>query len=577
MTSSTAGKPRAPKRAAGSTQPPSGPRGGLGFRDRISNAWNDILSRPLTDYIMILFTVILLSSLGVVMVYSSSMTWSLEEGGQVWSTALRQGMMIFAGFVALWVVLKFKPQTIRNLAPALLVISIILLLAVQIPGIGTGREEVGSQSWIVLGPLRFQPSEIAKVTIVIWGAHYLAGRKPTKHWLINHYTRFAAVGAGMAGLILLEGDAGMAMSFVLVVMFMLLFAGVPLGWLVLAALVVLVGLAAMALGGGFRSNRFSVYFDALFGNFQDTRGTAFQSYQGFLSLADGSATGVGLGQSRAKWFYLPEAKNDFIFAVIGEELGLLGGALVIGLFATLLYFGLRTAKRSRDPFLSLMAATLTAAVVSQAFINIGYVVGLLPVTGIQLPMISAGGTSAIITLAAMGLLANCARHEPEAVSAMASYGRPAVDRLLMLPEPSSRITSRNSSRTSSRGATGKSAGGTRAQNSGGAGRRGDDTRERFGEPVTARRSSRAGLKPPSGSDGSVINRDGRGRSPGAAGAPRTPRSPGADPRRGGEPGRAPGRASGGGTDGRGTGGRGSGGRGSGGRDPRRGDTGRNRG
>ena len=561
MTSSTAGKPRAPKRAAGSTPRTSGSPQGLGFRDRISHAWNDILSRPLTDYIMILFTVILLSSLGVVMVYSSSMTWSLAEGGRVWSTALRQGMMIFAGFVALWVVLKFKPQTIRNLAPALLIISIILLLAVQIPGIGTGREEVGSQSWIVLGPIRFQPSEIAKVTIVIWGAHYLAGRKPSKHWILNHYTRFAGVGAFMAALILLEGDAGMAMSFVLVVMFMLLFAGVALGWLVLAALVVLVGLVAMALGGGFRSNRFSVYFDALFGNFQDTRGTAFQSYQGFLSLADGSATGVGLGQSRAKWFYLPEAKNDFIFAIIGEELGFLGGALVIGLFSTLLYFGLRTAKRSRDPFLSLMAAALTASVVSQAFINIGYVVGLLPVTGIQLPMISAGGTSAIITLAAMGLLANCARHEPEAVSAMASYGRPVVDRILTLPEPSSRITTRNSSRSG----VGKPAGDTREHTSGGPGRRGEDTRERFGEPVTARRSSRAGSKPPSGSTGSVNNRDDRGRAAGAPGvAPRTPRTPAPDPRRGGERGR-------GATD------RGTGGRGNGTRDPRRGDAGRYRG
>ncbi|BAC18864.1 peptidoglycan glycosyltransferase FtsW [Corynebacterium efficiens] len=560
MTSSTAGKPRAPKRAAGSTQRTSGSRTGLGFRERVSNAWNDILSRPLTDYIMILFTVILLSSLGVVMVYSSSMTWSLAEGGRVWSTALRQGMMIFAGFVALWLVLKFKPQTIRNLAPALLIISILLLLAVQIPGIGTGREEVGSQSWIVLGPLRFQPSEIAKVTIVIWGAHYLAGRKPVQHVFFNHYTRFAAVGGVMAALIFLEGDAGMAMSFALVVMFMLLFAGVALGWLVLAAVVVLVALVGMALGGGFRSNRFSVYFDALFGNFQDTRGTAFQSYQGFLSLADGSATGVGLGQSRAKWFYLPEAKNDFIFAIIGEELGLLGGALVIGLFATLLYFGLRTAKRSRDPFLSLMAATLTASVVSQAFINIGYVIGLLPVTGIQLPMISAGGTSAIITLAAMGLLANCARHEPEAVSAMASYGRPVVDRILMLPEPSSRITTRNSSRKPS----GKSADGPREQAAGGAGRRGSDTRERFGEPVTARRSARAGSNPPSGAAGSVSKRKGSGRAPGTpAGAP------GAEPRRAADPRR--------GTSGRGSGGPASGGRASGTRDPRRGDTGRYRG
>lgn len=503
-TSSASGKPRAPGKSTGTASPAAGSRAGLGLRERISNAWNDVLSRPLADYIMILFTVILLSSLGVVMVYSSSMTWSLQEGGQVWSTAVRQAVMIVAGFAAMWVVLRLRPQTIRNLAPMLLMVSIILLIAVQIPGIGTGREEVGSQSWIALGPIRFQPSEIAKVAIAVWGAHYLAGRGPTTHWFNNHYSRFAAVGIGMGTLILLEGDAGMAMSFMVVVMFMLLFAGVALGWLVLAGVAVLAGLAVMALGGGFRSNRFSVYFDALFGNFHDTRGTAFQSYQGFLSLADGSALGVGLGQSRAKWFYLPEAKNDFIFAIIGEELGLLGGAFVIGLFATLLYFGLRTARRSRDPFLGLMAATLTAAVVSQAFINIGYVVGLLPVTGIQLPMISAGGTSAIITLASMGLLANCARHEPESVSAMASYGRPVVDRLLLLPEPRSSVTTGN---IRNRNQGGKGDSGARPS-----GRRGVDARERFGDPVTSRRSTATGSRTDSSSTGSVRKREGGSRN-----------------------------------------------------------------
>ncbi|WP_080794083.1 peptidoglycan glycosyltransferase FtsW [Corynebacterium pacaense] len=477
---------------------------GLRLRDRIVGAWRDVLSRPLTDYIMILFTVIALTSIGVVMVYSSSMTWSIWEGGSVWGTALRQAVMIVVGLAAMWVCLMVRPQTIRTFAPALLIISIVLLIAVQIPGIGTGREEVGSQSWIVLGPLQFQPSEIAKVAIAVWGAHYLAGRGPATHWLNNHYMRFAAVAGVMTLMISMEGDAGMAVSFLIVVLFMLFFAGIAMGWIVVAGIAVLLGMAALALGGGFRSNRFSVYFDALLGNFTDTRGTAFQSYQGFLSLADGSATGVGLGQSRAKWFYLPEAKNDFIFAIIGEELGLLGGALVIALFAVLLFFGLRTALRSHDPFLSLMAATLTAAVVSQAFINIGYVVGLLPVTGIQLPMISAGGTSAIITLASMGLLANAARHEPEAVSAMASYGRPTIDRLLMLREPTSELTSRNA--PVDKPARNDNPGRDRAAAS----------RERFGEPVTARRPTREASKDPSGTTGSLRNRPSpqRSREPG---------------------------------------------------------------
>ena len=215
----------------------------------------------------------------------------------------------------------------------------------------------------------------------------------------------------------------------------LFFAGVSWGTIGLVAAVVFFGAAIAFFSGGFRSQRFHVYFDALFGHFEDTRGVAFQSHQGFLSLADGSLFGVGLGQSRAKWFYLPEARNDFIFAVIGEELGLWGGALVILLFAALACFGLRCARRAQSQFQSLMAAALTAGVVSQAFINIGYVVGLLPVTGIQLPMLSAGGTSAIITLAGMGVLASIARHEPDAISSMQNHGRPTFDRVLGIPEP----------------------------------------------------------------------------------------------------------------------------------------------
>ncbi|ANE04403.1 peptidoglycan glycosyltransferase FtsW [Corynebacterium crudilactis] len=500
MTTGASRKPARPKK----TGPKS--RTSLGIRERISGAWNDLLARPLTDYIMIMCIVVILSCLGVVMVYSSSMTWSLGDAGSVWGTAVRQGVLIVIGFVALWIALRLRPQLIRNFANLFLLVAIGALLAVQVPGIGTGKEEVGSQSWIMLGPVQFQPSEIAKVAIAVWGAHYLAGKGPIKHWFNNHLMRFGAVGAGMALLIFLEGDAGMAMSFVLVVLFMLFFAGIAMGWIAVAGVLIIAGLAVLALGGGFRSSRFEVYFDAFFGNFHDVRGIAFQSYQGFLSLADGAGLGLGLGQSRAKWFYLPEAKNDFIFAIIGEELGLLGGALVIALFAGLLYFGLRAAKKSHDPFLGLMAATLTAAVASQAFINIGYVIGLLPVTGIQLPMISAGGTSAIITLASMGLLISCARHEPETVSAMASYGRPAIDRLLGLPEPSSQITSNH-------GWFGKDKRGPvkpKPQPQ-------QETRERFGEPVTSRKSAtsrnqRSGVQSeaPRRSTGSVKDRNNEG-------------------------------------------------------------------
>ncbi|CAM3900962.1 FtsW/RodA/SpoVE family cell cycle protein [Corynebacterium frankenforstense] len=418
----------------------------MSLTKKVSDGLSALDSRPGLDYLMIRLTVLLLTGIGVVMVMSSSMTWSVIEGSSVWGGAARQTAMVFAGLVAFWAMLKIPPRRLRSAAWWLLGIAVLLLVAVLIPGLGTGREEVGSQSWLVLGPLRLQPSEAAKIAVAIFGAHLLADRRPRGLGLRSPFTIFIAIGVGMTLLIMAEGDLGMAVAFALVVGFVLIFAGVDKRWLIGLIGAGALTMVAVFAGGGFRSHRFHVYFDALFGRFTDTRGTAFQSYQGFLSLADGSVGGVGLGQSRAKWFYLPEARNDFIFAIIGEELGLWGGALVIILFGTLGFFGLRTALRAADHYQALLAGTLTATVVSQAFINIGYVVGVLPVTGIQLPLISAGGTSAIITLAAMGILANIARHEPAAVSAMQSYGRPVFDRLLFISEPDTPAARRDGSR-----------------------------------------------------------------------------------------------------------------------------------
>ncbi|AWB85103.1 cell division protein [Corynebacterium liangguodongii] len=420
---------------------------------------------------MIRTVVLVLAGLGVVMVLSSSMAYSFASSSSVWAQAIRQTVMVAGGLGAMWVMLKTSPDRLRRLSHVIMGVAIFLLVLVLTPA-GTGREEVGSQSWLVLGPLSLQPSEFARVAIAIWGAAILANKDHTRpSRLDNGFAPFVAVATVCVGLIGLQGDYGMAVSFAIVVGFILIFAGIS--WRVIAAACVAAafGMLLIFLSGGYRSNRFHVYFDALFGNFDDTRGIAFQSHQGFLSLADGSFFGVGLGQSRAKWFYLPEARNDFIFAVIGEELGLWGGALVIALFGLLAFFGLRTARRARNQFQALLAAALTAGVVSQAFINIAYVLGLLPVTGIQLPMLSAGGTSAVITLGAMGILASVARHEPDAVSAMQNYGRPAFDCLFGIGEPKA-----------PRQVRGRAAAPEHPGQQGRATGRG----QRFGTPVTAR-------------------------------------------------------------------------------------------
>lgn len=442
---------------------------------------------PGVDYLMIRLVVFTLVGLGMVMALSSSMTWSIVDNSSVWGSAARQFVYVALGLVCFWLALRTPPHRLRRGAIVILAVAVLLLVAVLVPGVGTGRAEVGSQSWIPLGPFSLQPSEFAKFAVSLFGAYLLAGHAARRGVHKHRYLIFTAVSGTMAVLIMAQGDFGMGIAFTLVALIALFIAGVSPKLIVGAGAAVAAFLVVILVGGTFRSNRFHVYFDALVGRFDDTQGTAFQSYQGFLSLADGSVGGVGLGQSRAKWFYLPEANNDFIFAIVGEELGLWGGAMVIILFLLLAVFGIRTALRAADRYQAILAATLSVSTAFQAFINIGYVVGLLPVTGIQLPLMSSGGTSMIVTLAGMGVLANIARHEPEAVSAAQNYGACAFDRLLRVGAPSP--------------ADNDPAGPRRDRGGRGLERRGRD--ERFGAPVAGSAGAR----------GDAARRGGEAREP----------------------------------------------------------------
>lgn len=396
--------------------------------------------QPGFDYFLLRMFIFMLIGLGVLMAYSASMATSAADGS-VWQQALRQTIMVLGGLFLFWIALRTPPRMVRRLVMPLFWFTLLLLVLVLTP-LGTGREEVGSQSWIVVAGISIQPSELARISAGLLGAYLLAGKKfdgrNLRHWrtaMQDPFVHYAFASSIMFALIFLQGDAGMAMAFGLVVAATLFFAGADLRVFAIIAVFAVLGVAVLVSQPGYRAHRFKTYFDALVGDISDTQGTGFQSYQGFLSLADGGFFGVGPGQSRAKWFYLPEAKNDFVFAILGEELGVWGGCLVIAIFASLGYIGIRTALRAQDQFQALAAATLTAGVVSQAFFNIGYVIGLFPVTGIQLPMISSGGTAALLTIGSMGILCNIARHEPEQVSAMQNYGRPLFDRILFIPEP----------------------------------------------------------------------------------------------------------------------------------------------
>lgn len=419
--------------ASGRSRAESRTRAGATWAEKIRDRFRDWTSRPLFDYHLLLIVVGLLTGIGLVMVLSASMA---TAEGSVWGVFIRQVFMVGAGLLFMWGTMVMPVEWIRKLSTPAMGVSLILLILVLIPGIGTGREETGAQSWIVVfGGLTMQPSEVAKIALALWGSKLLADKVRVATSWVELFGMFSFWATLFLALVMFQGDLGMTASMAFVVFALALFAGLPRIVVTAIAGVGAVGMAVFITIAGFRSKRISVYLDSLLGNFNDVRGDAYQSYQGFLSLADGSMTGVGLGQSSAKWSYLPEAKNDFIFAIIGEEMGFIGAATIILLYATLGWVGLRIAGRQSDPFLRLLAGTLTLATVVQAFINIGYVVGALPVTGLQLPLISAGGTSALVTLLTMGLLASCARHEAEAVSAMQTSGRPGIDRLLGIPEP----------------------------------------------------------------------------------------------------------------------------------------------
>lgn len=414
-----------------SARPAPGNSPWAGLREK----WQRLLSSPQLDYKVILLVTGVLVVIGLILALSSSMVTSRsQEGGTVFSEFIKQARMVVVGLVVMWGALWVRPSKVRSWAPVLLFVALFLLLLVLVVGVG---DDIGSRSWIVLGPLSFQPSEIAKLALAVWGSAAVAMHTRRSPTLLGGLGAFLIVSGVVLFLVLAQKDLGMMFSLALPLIALLLFGGAATSILGTAFGTIAVLGAVSIATMGYRSDRISTWLSALRMNFSGEagQGAAFQAKQGMFSLSDGGLLGQGLGQSRAKWNYLPEATNDFVFAIVGEELGLLGAGAVIVLFALLGWFGIRTATRQTDPFLRLLSATLTVGIVGQAFYNIGYVCGLFPVTGVQLPLLSAGGTSAVITLGTLGLLANCARHEPETVSSMQHEGRPLIDRILMLREP----------------------------------------------------------------------------------------------------------------------------------------------
>jgi cell division protein FtsW len=388
-------------------------------------AW---LGRPLASFHLILAICVLLIVIGLVMVLSASAVISINQGSSAYTVFGKQVVFVLVGLVLFWIGVRVPLQRIRAFSPIALWVCVLLLVLVLTP---LGSTLNGTRSWFRLGPLSVQPVEFAKLALALWGAHILVVKRGLLHQYRHLLVPVVPAALVMFALVMLQPDLGGTVTLGVVLIALLWFAGAQLRLFGALALGGLAGVVLLAIGTEYRLDRVVSFLNPG----EDDLGSAYQANQALYALAEGGLFGKGIGQGQSKWDYLPNVHNDFIFALIGEELGFVGCALVLGLFGMLAVAGMRVATRNIDPWIRMVAATLTVWLVAQAAINICYVVGLLPVTGITLPLISSGGTSVVTTMLVFGVLANCARHEPEAVAALRSQGPGRFGRLMRLPAP----------------------------------------------------------------------------------------------------------------------------------------------
>jgi len=356
-----------------------------------------------TGFVVLLAIIVVLNLIGLVMVLSASTIVALDEYGSSWYYFKREVLWVALGTVAMVMALRVDYHRWRRLSGPFLVAAVALLVAVLVPRVGVSVN--GASRWLGAGPFQLQPSELAKLAVLLFVADLLARRSARLDDTRVTLRPVLAVLAVTAGLIMVQPNLGTTIVLAAIVFGMLFAAGVPLGPLAgWGALGVGTALVA-ALGESYRRERVLSFLNP----WADPLNTGYQTIQSQVSLASGGWLGVGLGASRAKWGFLPFAHTDFIFAIIGEELGLVGAALVVGLFAGLGWLGMRTALRAPDALGRLMATGITTWICVQAFVNIGAVIGILPITGVPLPFISYGGSSTLATMAAAGVLLNIAR------------------------------------------------------------------------------------------------------------------------------------------------------------------------
>jgi cell division protein FtsW len=377
-----------------------------------------VLHGPLASYYLVLVSTGLLLTIGFVMVLSASSVRAYSTYGSVFAIAIKQGIFIAMGLPAMWLASRIPVKVYRKLGLPILLAALALLVVVLVPGIG--RSVDGARRWIPL-PFGFnlQPSEIAKLGLALWGADMLVRKRKLlgewKHLLVP----LVPVAGVITVLVMLEPDMGTTIVVTSILMSLLWVVGAPgrvFAFMLTGALTL--G-AVLAVAEPYRLRRIIGFTDPCSAEHRLTGG--YQACQGLQALDAGGWFGLGLGASREKWAGgLPNPYTDYVFAIVGEELGLLGTLTVLMLFATLTYAGIRIANRTNDPFARLAATGITIGIAVQALVNMATVVGMVPITGIPLPLISFGGSALVITLFGIGMLLSFARTEPGAQKALAA-------------------------------------------------------------------------------------------------------------------------------------------------------------
>ncbi|WP_349898208.1 putative lipid II flippase FtsW [Parafrigoribacterium soli] len=366
-----------------------------------------IFATETRNYFLLLGATLFLVVFGLVMVLSSSSVESFKASDDFFSGFARQGLFAVLGVPLMLIAARMRAAFWKRWAGVAMIAAIALqFLVVATP---LGVEHGGNKNWISIGWFNAQPSEVAKVALVLWLALILSRKQDVLEDWRELVMPLVPVAGTAVGLVLLGGDLGTVIILSSIVLGSVFFAGVRLRFLAVPVLVV--GLAGLffAFGTSSRQERWQAFASGCASN-DDYSGSCWQTVHGWWALASGGVFGVGLGNSKAKWSWLPEADNDFIFAIIGEELGLLGAIVVLLLFIVIAISFVRIIRANPDPFAKLVVSAVMVWIIGQAFVNIAVVLGVLPVLGVPLPLISAGGSALVTTLFAIGIVLSFARH-----------------------------------------------------------------------------------------------------------------------------------------------------------------------